>query len=265
MSLEQSGKIIFFCVCAVLFSIGICLAQGNAPFDGEISENDINIRSDSTTSSQVICAMNKGERVDVVLELYEWYKINLPRKAPAYVKKSLTECIKRSEEPLSLCLTAKIIKDNVNIRLAPGEGSPIIGRAGNNEIVNILKENDGWYKIEPIQNSFGWVHKKFVKKAANKITDIPSPEKITAPVAYQETKNSNMIIIEGTVRPYGMVFRRKETHKLVLPDERIFLLKGNKKSLDALNYKKVKITGRLLDSAAKKYPTIEISATEVIN
>jgi uncharacterized protein YgiM (DUF1202 family) len=117
---------------------------------------------DSTVSSAVICVLNKGERVEVTLELYDWYKIRLPKAAPAYIKKNMAACLSYTTQ--KYCESAKVIKNSVNIRLSPNESSPIIGKAVKDEIINIQQEKGGWYKIYPIINSYGWIHKKFINK-----------------------------------------------------------------------------------------------------
>lgn len=168
-------RIILF---TVIFTLSLASknypAQELFPFQGEVNTNNINIRVDSTSASEVICTLNKNSKVEVLIELYNWYKIRLPKNAPCYIKKNMTDCInyKINDRPNPLpeattkkeCQNAKIIKDRVNIRLKPNESSPILGIANKNETVNIITEKGEWYKIEPVQNSFGWAHKKFINK-----------------------------------------------------------------------------------------------------
>jgi uncharacterized protein YgiM (DUF1202 family) len=143
------------------------------PFTGEINYDNINIRSDSTTGSEIICQVNKGARVEVILELYDWYKIRLIKQAPSYVKKDFFECV-NYENPVTAmasfsadkrCLKASAIKGRINVRLKPNDSSAVLGRLDENETVNIVKLTGEWYRIEPIKNSFGWINKKFVTKA----------------------------------------------------------------------------------------------------
>ena len=219
-------------------------------FQGVINADNINIRSDSTVNSKIICKVNKGALVEVVRKLYDWYKIRLPKTAPSFIKKDLVTSMGEK--------TARVLKNNVNIRLEPSESSWILGRANKNEVINILGEQGGWYKIEPVNNSFGWIHKKSVDKVStinktegNKIvSQNPALEKNT---------------FEGTIKPYGKVIRRWATHKFITEDNKVFLLKGNKESLDRLNYHKVKLTGKLIASEKEKYPVIEIIKIETLD
>lgn len=140
----------------ILFSFDISSAQESLSFQGKINADNINVRSDATVSSEIICALKKNDRVEVVSLFYEWYKIRLPKSAPSFIKKNL---VSNSDGK-----TAIVAKDNVNIRLSPNESCPIIGKANKNQIINIVADKGDWYRIEPVDNSFGWVHKKFVKK-----------------------------------------------------------------------------------------------------
>jgi len=166
-------KTINFILAAVFFS-----QNSLTGFTGQVNSEGINIRSDSTTESKIICQINKGDQVEVVSELYGWYKIRLPKQAPSYVRKDLLECTSYEKAvgfgnsmqiPTNKpCLSARASKDRINVRLKPNESAPILGRLSKNELVNIVNTAGDWQRIEPIQNSFGWINKKFVDKAPEK-------------------------------------------------------------------------------------------------
>ena len=153
-------------ILVLLLEFKISSAETLSLFQGEVNADNINLRSDATVSSEIICTLNKNERVDIILELYEWYKIKLPKNAPCYIKKSLVNCITVLSTTEKQCKNAKVLKNRVNIRLHPNESSAIIGEVDENEIVNILKDEGGWYRIDPVQNSFGWINKGFINKVA---------------------------------------------------------------------------------------------------
>ena len=248
--------------------LGFVYAQG-AQFCYEINANNINLRADATATSPVLSLLDKGEKVEVISEQYDWYKIRLPKSLPVYIKKNLAACIKYTEIQAVLptdsvirrCVSAKVLGDRVNIRAKPSEAAPIVGITDKNEIINVISDSAGWYKIEPIQNSFGWVHKKFV----NKIPVLPIPQDTPEPKAKTSAPEipEGCVALTGTVMPYGIVFMRQATHKLVTEDNKIFLLKGNRASLNALNRQKVKVIGKISGPANAKYPVVEIKAIEV--
>ncbi|MDD5594890.1 MAG: SH3 domain-containing protein [Candidatus Omnitrophica bacterium] len=168
--------LIFFYL--VLF-FNLSFAENFTPFQGRINAQGINIRCSSTINSEVISKANKGEQVSVVSQAYEWYKVQLPKNAAIFVNKDFLAPVNEKTTP---ALTspplngqpqpqlAKVIKDNVNIRLSASEKSSIIGKLSLNQAVTVLNITGGWAQILPVTNSYGWVNKKFVDR-------IPEPEK----------------------------------------------------------------------------------------
>lgn len=243
------------------FSIVLSAGESNPfPFLGEVNANNINVRCDSTISSQVVISVNKGDSVEVISELYDWYKIKLPKTAPLFIRKDLVNLIDEK--------TGKVIKDRVNFRLLANESSPIIGSFNKDEVIKVLEERGGWYKIEPLSNSFGWIHKKFVNKKAEE--NRPEDNKTIFKnednaKAYDIKLPGQNIAIIGIINPYGRVFRRIATHKLIDKDNKIFLLKGNREIFNSLTYQKVKVMGKIMGPAKPKYSLIEVEKIEVLD
>jgi len=255
------STLIFLMVC---FSLsGTVFADTFGVFTGQINTRGVNVRVDATVGAEVICTLAKGELVEVVWEAYDWYKIRLPKEAPAYIKKNLLECNDVDADFASQsgkCLSAKVIKDRVNIRLGPAESAWILGKVDKATVVNVIADEGGWYKIHPVYQSYGWVNKKFVNKEVVVLAQQDVPVK-----ALDTAKLSDQLVVEGKISPYGIVLWRKATHKLITPENKIYFLKGDRKSLDSLNYRKVKVTGKLISPAASKYSIIQIDIIEALN
>jgi len=259
-------------LCLFCFS-GLLLARAEdfAAFSGQTSAADINVRVDSTVGAEVICVLAKGEVVEVVREAYDWYKIRLPKTAPAYIKKELLECL---AIPADLavspqkCLSAQVIKERVNVRLKPTETSWILGKIAKSTVVNIVADEGDWYKIQPVYQCYGWVNKKFINKeiaVSPAPLPAPLPAPMTALVTAETKKVASILTLTGKVCPYGIVLWRKATHKLITVDNKIYLLIGNRKSLDRLNGRQVKLTARAYGPATDKYPIVQIDELEALN
>ena len=259
INLKYKIILVVFVICFLPAAAAFGITS--AIFNGQINAENINLRVDARIGSAVICNLSQGELVEVVSEAYDWYKIRLPKEAPSYVKEDLLECLNSDTVTnLGKCLGAKVIKDRINIRLAPSESAWILGKADKLTVVNILAKESGWYKIQPIYQSYGWVNKKFVSR---EIVSLKKKETVELPV--QGIQSSDFLVIEGTVSPYGVVLWRKATHKLVTSDNKTYFLKGNRKSLDSLNYHKVKVTGKLISPAASQYPIIQVNIVEALS
>lgn len=251
----------------LILALGLCFAEEKTPFIGEINSNNINLRSDATTSAYIISVLNKGEQVEVLQESYDWYKVRLPKVVPAYLKSTLATCINYAQAQPGVtsqaCLTVKVLKDRVNVRAGASETSPILGIADQDEVISVLAQEGSWYKIEPITNSFGWVYKKFVDNfktsPAGLVKGVQGKASLTLA---QEADN---VVLVGVVKPYGVIFGRTATHKLITQDNKIYLLKGNRVSLNSLNEQKVKVIGKKISADKSKIPVIEVKIVEVIS
>lgn len=257
MRIFLSRVFVFF----AFFLIGLSSVFGFESFLGRINSDNINIRSDSTINSQVISSINREEIVEVVNELYNWYKIRLPIKAPSFIRKDFVSNVDDK--------TGLVLKTNVNVRLRPSESSAILGKLGKDEVINILQESGAWYKISPVNNSFGWIYKKFVDKTTVPVVkNLP----VSKPVMITQTKEEILvkdgpdgeIVVVGILRSYGRVIHRSATHKLITADK-IFLLKGNIENFNSLINHRVKVTGKIMAKKTNKYPIIEISKMEILN
>lgn len=238
----------------IIFGACFCFTaqiQASVPFNGRVKGNGINIRADSTVTAEKICAVNSGDFLEITAQLYEWYKVKLPKNAPAFVRADLLELIDTQ--------TAKVSKKNINIRLRPTESAPIIGKAEQNEIVHISEPQNGWYKIEPTNNSFGWINKTFVEKAS-----IPPPNIMPVVQAQDNQAQNDTIVVYGILKP--KIIKSVATHKLIADTGEIFLLRNQPREiLNALNHRNVKITGRKLDRDSETLPFLEIHKIEALD
>ena len=256
--------VLTLCVAGFFASIGLSNETPTIPFQGEIKSDEANVRADSTITSEVLCGLTRGEPVEVIGEAFEWYKIKLPKKAPSFIKKTLVAPIDDK--------TIKVLKNNVNIRVGPSELTAIVGRTNKDETLSVLASQGEWFKITPSQHSVGWINKKFVLGFRTGIV----PQKKEAPaeaelntVKQKPSENTGTpaeVVAEGIVEPYGKVLNRLATHKLIINNASTFLLRGSLKSLNALNYHKVRITGKVIQTKVKeKYPVLEIEKVELLN
>jgi len=258
-------KIVLFAFLFSCIFAGAASAAGFTAFTGQVNAEGINVRADATVGSSVVCILTKGQLVEVALEIYDWYKIHLPKQAPSYIKKDLVECIKNASEK---CSSAKVIGDRVNIRLAPSESSWILGKVDNSTVVNIIQDEGKWFKIEPVHQSFGWVNKKFINSKIVVIKEEEKPAVALQPMATLQpvaAQPSTQLVVEGMVSPYGVVLWRKATHKLVTANKETYFLKGNREGLNSLNYRNVKVTGKLISAKDSRYPIIETAIIEVLD
>ncbi len=243
-----------FSTAIAVYLLGICLAiPALAQYSsGIVNTDNINIRCDSNTNSAIIAKLAKGQRVEILLEKYDWYKIRLPRYAPAYIKKQFVEISDKRK--------AKVTANNVNIRLTPNDGAAIIGKSEQGEPIEVLAESGEWYKIEPVKNSFGWAHKQFIA-TANPIRPAAAQTTITAATVITEPQAAD-IVYEGILQPTA---NKHYPYKLVTKEYAIYLVKpGTANNLEELIYQKIRLTAKTSSTPKEKYSVIEAIKAETL-
>lgn len=236
-------------------------AEDSSLFLGRVNAEGINVRVDSTINSEILCTVNQGDTVEVVRQFYEWYKIKLPQLAPSFIHKSMLSAIDNK--------TARVIKDNVNIRLGPNNTSVILGKAENAELIEIVEDKGDWYRIKPVNNSFAWIHSKFIDRVADALvkeerisSDAAGNKDNIESIIPQQEQEEPYIIIEGLIKP--KLIKKIATHKLITADKKIFLLKSGDCALSAFNHKKVRAKAKL-SGLAGKTQILEIENLELLH
>lgn len=228
------------------------------PFEGEINTDGANVRLDSTVGAQVLCTMQRTEPVEVIAQLYDWYKIRLPKSAPAFVHKSLVAPVDGK--------TIRVMKSNVNVRMGASENTPILGKVGVDEVLTVVGDGGEWFRIEAPRTTYGWINKKLVHPFRTGIAQMKkAPEAPVKKAPEAEPLGKDEVRIIGTIGPYGKVIKRPATHKLTAEDGTVYLLKGNQQSLNALYYRKVRITGKVTpQKKASLPPVVEARQIELL-
>jgi len=251
----MSKKSLLIITQVILASL-ICFSSALAGslFSAQINSDGINVRADSTVTSEIICNVKRGDIVEVTAESYDWCKVRLPKDCPAFIRKDMISTIDEKN--------AQVIKDRVNIRLKPAESARIIGKAEKGEALTVKAASGDWYKIIPVNDSFGWVHKKFLTR----VSALPKKETPLAPEpAVVKAAPIDNFSAVGVIEPYGKIFKRKGTHKLITKDNEVYLLKGNLANLNSLTFHKVMVSGKLVKEEKEKYPVIEVLKLEMLD
>ena len=250
-----------FAAGLLIFACGFTLSQAKEvfPLQLEVMDDSVNVRADSTVNSEVICKLNQGDLILAFSEFYDWYRVALPKQAAVFVKDNLAAGLDSK--------TVKIIKDSVNIRLHPAQSAPIVGMAQKGQALTLLSHDSGWYKVEPTESCFGWLHKRFVKKAP--VLPKKAGAKIEGADIKSNTQNENKpddtFTAVGILSRYGWIFKKPYTHKIVTQDNKIFLLKAESQLLEPVVRHNVKITGRINNGLSQKYPVIEVTRMEALD
>ena len=133
-------------------------AKPKPPFEGEITGDRVYIRAGDGINYTVLTVANRGQRVKVLGQRFEWYKIAVPPNCTVWVHKSLLETSPDGKE-------ATVVRDRVNIRARPSLRSDVMGQLPRGAKLKVVDRDGEWVGVAPPPQAAAWVHCNYVRKA----------------------------------------------------------------------------------------------------
>lgn len=154
-------------ICSsVLLIMGLC-AQGYAdehfPFLGEVSKKSVNIRAGANTNFERLDQLAQGQQVVVIAKSFDWYKVQLPVTAKAFIR---SDYLKVIQQPL-----AEVTGDKVHIRAAASSDAASLGFVKKGETLKLVAQVNEWWQVEPPLQAAGWIRQDFLTLKAEKVPD----------------------------------------------------------------------------------------------
>jgi SH3-like domain-containing protein len=168
-------------------------AEEHFPFQGEVARGPVNVRAGANANFEVVDKLTQGETVVVLGRSYEWYKVQLPPTATAYV---------RADYITFQGQIGQVTGNKVNVRAKPNSSASVLGQVTQGDVVRLLQKTDDWWQIEPPAKTIGWVHGDFVRFKSAAIPVSPEPKTITKDVPVISPKPILMpISVQGRLEP----------------------------------------------------------------
>ncbi|MFC1703403.1 SH3 domain-containing protein [Candidatus Omnitrophota bacterium] len=278
--MRKKTVIVIGLVCLLFCSEALCKEQFPALY--QISVDKSNIRAGYNINFEILKTVEKDENIIVLDKQYGWYGVKLPLDVACYIssKYVLVDKINKAQ--------SAVTANRVNVRARPDLHSTVLCQVGTINKINVLRqENEDWYAIEPPAECIGWISKENLEFASYDIIEeklAPQPKEETQPqettqqaeTAVAQPKESEQVpdttkessheskkspeIFTGTgiVRPMGIFFGRKGTHKLVQNKKLACYLKGDKKALDAFSNQRVELSGTIVSPPSAQYPIVAV-------
>ncbi len=181
------------------FSIGLALAlctasSAFAATKGKINADDVNIRTNASTSSDVIKRLSSGVTVTVTEGKDGWYKLATATGGVAYVKQDF----------VTLTQADAIVEEEfVNIRANADISSAVIGVVSRGQTITVTGVENGWYTVL-YNGQKAYIYGDdltggmlgFLGGAASK-AQVPAPESVVA-AADVETDNGVYVVVNSS-------------------------------------------------------------------
>ncbi|WP_462412342.1 SH3 domain-containing protein [Neobacillus sp. Marseille-QA0830] len=134
-----------------------------------INTDMVNVRSGPGLSYSLVKQAKRGETYPIIKEKGDWIQIQLSTFKTGWVVSWLVSRENgesKKEAAITTNTKAKAQTDQLRIRSGPGTSFQIIGLINKGEQVQILDQNENWYKVDS-QYGQGWASKEFFEVSAN--------------------------------------------------------------------------------------------------
>ena len=132
-----------------------------------VTTNNLNIRKEPSTESDVVGKCLEGEKYEILSEVDGWYEIPNGFISAEYAEKELSFNEARALDLRAMVLDyynkpgVSNVTNYLNIRQKPGLEEKVIGKLPSHAGCEILEELDGWYKIRS-GNLTGYVSSDYI-------------------------------------------------------------------------------------------------------
>lgn len=162
--------------CAINM-IGVMMFGSSAYAEtlGTVTADILNVRSQPSTSSQVLSKTYFGDKVSILAKEGDWYKIQLDSSDIAYVFSEFvnettsnpsTGTLVTETSVASVTSTSighgRVMVPILNFRAAATLSSDVIGKLAQYETVTILATEGDWYKIQTSSNQIGYAYSTYI-------------------------------------------------------------------------------------------------------
>ncbi len=169
---------IFLRIClSVFLTIGLYTighTDEHFPFLAQVSKKSVNVRAGDNTNFEKLDKLNQGTQVVVLGRSFDWYKVQLPTTAKAYIRADYLKIVQN--------LTAQLTGNNVNIRATANSESTSLGLLKKGDLVKVIVQTNGWWQIDPPSQAVGWIRQDFLSVKSLTV----APSLIKGPVVLQE-------------------------------------------------------------------------------
>ncbi len=272
-------RILLFLLCWGISPLFISLAEEKFPFLAEVTVDGVHVRSGQSTNFEALCRLKRGTQVVAVAKSYRWYKVRLPLEAKSYISQEYAQMLNAD--------TALILKNRVNIRAGAGTQFTILGQLNKGTTVKVLETLEGWYRIEPVEGTYGWIADQFLTFKSDQLLPAPivaqagSGQAEMPKLSLDSTALAPSKIIQtppsaaepplGSIASYtGRVENLKEAippaeigHRLIREDGVVYYLQGPSRVMDEFVGYRVDIEGKILDDPQHLYPHPVIAVSKI--
>ncbi|HEL5686249.1 TPA: SH3 domain-containing protein [Clostridioides difficile] len=161
-------------------AVSVSSINASALEKGTVTASALNIRSGPSSDCDKVAKLYKGKTVEILEKSNGWYKVRVSSSvvgwgSAKYISTSgSSEGTSSQNNPTSSGTTisgnGKVnVSSRLNVRSGAGTNYSLVGKANNGDVVKLLEQSNGWYKIKLSNGVTGWASSQYISKTSEDV------------------------------------------------------------------------------------------------
>lgn len=190
LTLKKQKKIVTLFIIALFiglttFATVVLANQGTIKVDASV----VNVRTGPGLSYDIMTQVTGGEKVTMLTEENEWYKVRLSNDQIGWIASWLIE---NTEVSAATNKIGVVTGEEVNIRSESNADSTILGKVVNGTELTVLFQQEGWTQIQ-YYGQVAWISSELIEitESATETTTVAVAEENSAPIQTVTTRSGS--------------------------------------------------------------------------
>jgi cell wall-associated NlpC family hydrolase len=167
-------------------------SPSNTPY-APVAVGVANLRQGPGTSFARVAKLSQGQTVRLLGRSKDWYKVQTKNGTTGWLHTEVVDVsskvsnkltvISAKNQSASKVKIAKTTDSNVNLRGGPGTGHEIVTKLQEGVKVEVLGQQEGWFKVATPNGTVGWVTDDYLKVQAAVVAEAPAAKPAAKPAA----------------------------------------------------------------------------------
>ncbi|MCC0629008.1 SH3 domain-containing protein [Clostridioides sp. ES-S-0108-01] len=161
-------------------AVSVSSINASALEKGIVTASALNIRSGPSSDCDKVAKLYKGKTVEILEKSNGWYKVRVSSSVVGWGSAKYISTSGSSEgtsnqnnstsSGTTISGNGKVnVSSRLNVRSGAGTNYSLVGKANNGDVVKLLEQSNGWYKIKLSNGVTGWASSQYISKTSEDV------------------------------------------------------------------------------------------------